>query len=236
MIDKGKLREEAAKYGVELSGGMCDRLDLYARMLAEWNEKYNLTAITGPEEIRIKHFIDSLLVVKWIPEGESMRVIDVGSGAGFPGVVLKIARPEIRLTLLDSAGKKIRFLEALCDELGLYCEFVQERAEIAARRENYRGKFDLAVSRGVTGLPALAEYCLPFVALGGKFLAMKGPTGHAEAENAGNAASILGGKLTAAEEFLLPDGSARVILSYQKDSETPVKYPREGAQIAKKPL
>lgn len=236
MIDKEKLLAEAAEYGVELNDKICGQLDLYARLLVEWNQKYNLTAITDPEEIRIKHFLDSLLAVQRIPVGEILRVIDVGTGAGFPGAVLKIARPDIKLTLLDSAGKRIRFLKSLCGKLDISCEFVQARAEMAARQEEYRECFDVVVSRGVAGLPSLCEYCLPFARVGGIFLAMKGSNGRTEAEEAEHSAETLGARLAGADEFQLPDGSARIILSYRKEVATIEKYPRVGAQISKRPL
>lgn len=211
------------------------QFEIYAKCLVEWNEKMNLTAITDPEGIAVKHFYDSLLLFTAydIPQGAS--VIDVGTGAGFPGVVLKIARPDIRLTLLDSLGKRLIFLDALLAELGLDGTTVHARAEEGARGA-LREQFDLATARAVAALPTLCEYCLPYVRVGGAFAALKGASAAEETAAAENAVKILGGDTPVLTETALPGGDARGIVVIRKKTATPPKYPRPGAKIAKDPL
>ena len=165
--------------------------------LLEWNEKFNLTAITDERDIILKHFVDSLTAVPFLPEtGAPLRVIDVGAGAGFPGVPIKIARPDISLTLMDSTRKKINFLTELIDRLGLRgVNAVQARAEEAARQDAYRGRYGCAVCRAVAPLGALAGYCLPMLASGGALLALKGPAVFKEAEDAAKSIKKYGGEL-----------------------------------------
>ena len=212
------------------------RFALYARLLLEWNEKMNLTAITEPEQIVIRHFADSLTLLRAceIPVGAS--VIDVGTGAGFPGVPLKIVREDIDLTLLDSLNKRLNFLSAVSDALALPMRLVHARAEEGGKNPALREQFDVACARAVAALPVLCEYCLPFVKRGGCFVAMKGPDCAAEIDAAKKAIHILGGTIEAVEELKLADGSGRTLITVCKTAHTPPQYPRHGAKIAKAPL
>ena len=224
MIDKNRLAEKCSTWNISLSPAQLDQLDHYAEILVSYNEKVNLTAITSPEGIEDRHFADSLLMV------------DVGTGAGFPGIVAKIYKPDLELTLMEPTGKRVEFLKYACAELGLTgVEFAKERAEEAARKV-WREQFDIASARAVAALPVLSEYCLPLVKVGGVFIAMKGPEADAEAKAAANALKKLGGKYRETRQFTLPDGSARGLVVCEKISQTPTVYPRNGGKIAKKPL
>ena len=212
------------------------RLTRYAELLVEWNERINLTAIIRPEEIAVKHFVDSAALLKYITLPPAARIIDVGTGAGFPGLVLKILRPDLELTLLDSLQKRLRFLETVREELGLQAELVHARAEEGGRNPLYREQFDLAAARAVARLPLLAEYCLPFVRVGGCFCALKGPDGQAELTEAGQSLQTLGGGNAILQAYTLPGGDQRSIVISKKRTQTPTKFPRNPSQIAKKPL
>ncbi len=234
MIDPARLQQKCSTWNIALSPAQLAQLDRYAALLVEANQKINLTAITAPEAIEDRHFADSLLLAAQ-PEVAG-RAVDVGSGAGFPGVVAKIYKPDLALTLLEPTGKRLDFLRSVCAELGLAgVEFVKERAEEAARKR-WRAAFDVVFARAVAPLPALCEYCLPLAAPGGHFIAMKGPEAPAELAAAQNALRQLGAAHTATRAFTLPDGSARSLLVCKKISQTPTKYPRNGGVIAKKPL
>ena len=229
------LKELAAKKGIELNEKQLMQFETYSLMLREWNEKMNLTAIKEPRDIAVKHFYDSLLFLanSEIPQGA--RVIDVGTGAGFPGVVLKIARPDIELTLLDSLNKRLIFLSELTKALGIKAELIHARAEEGAKPP-IRESFDIATARAVAALPTLCEYCLPYVKVGGKFVAMKGPSVIEEAKAAANAVKILGGGEFAISTEFLPEGDERCFAVTKKVSQTPTKYPRNSAKITKSPL
>jgi len=220
---------------------------LYASILLRENAKYNLTAITDPEEIRQKHFADSLALLDdpsprqrlngegALPPGASL--LDVGPGGGFPGVPLKIARPDISLTLLEATGKKAEFLRALARELGLEADVVHARAEEAAHDPAYRERFDAVTARAVAALPLLCELCLPFVKVGGAFVAYKGPADKAreEIDAARNAVKLLGADLECVHSgTTVYGGRTRIIL--RKISQTPARYPRNHGAIIKKPL
>ena len=234
MIDKNRLEAKCAALGIALTGPMLDALDQYAEILVEYNQKVNLTAITDPEGIEDKHFADSLLLAN-LPETAG-KLVDVGTGAGFPGVVAKIFKPELQLTLMEPTGKRVEFLKYVCAQLGLSgVEFAKERAEEAARKV-WREQFDVATARGVAALPMLSEYCLPLVKVGGVFIAMKGPDADAERTAAANALKKLGGQYAETRAFTLPDGSERRLVVMKKISQTPTVYPRNGGKIAKKPL
>lgn len=232
MIDTSRLIEKAARYGID-AAPVADALDRYAELLVEYNRKVNLTAITEPEGIEDRHFIDSLLLAAQ-PEVRG-RVVDVGTGAGFPGIVLKLFRPEIELTLMEPTGKRVDFLKYACAELGIEAEFAKERAEEAARKR-WRETFDTAVARAVADLPVLAEYCLPLVKVGGVFVAMKGSSAQDEAARGAGAVKKLGGEVAGTRAFTLPDSSARELIFCTKISHTPPAYPRNGGKIAKAPL
>ena len=205
MIDKERLAQKCSTWNIVLSGAQLDLLDRYAEILVDYNQKVNLTAITSPEGIEDRHFADSLLFAAQ-PEVTG-KLVDVGTGAGFPGVVAKIFKPDLQLTLMEPTGKRVDFLKYLCGELGLTgVEFAKERAEEAARKI-WREQFDVASARAVAALPVLCEYCLPLVRVGGVFIAMKGPD--ADAELGGSVAALkkLGGAYGDTRAFTLPDGS-----------------------------
>ena len=234
MIDKERLAQKCSTWNIALSPAQLDLLDRYAELLVDYNQKVNLTAITSPEGIEDRHFADSLLFAAQ-PE-VSGKLVDVGTGAGFPGVVAKIYKPELQLTLMEPTGKRVDFLKYLCAELGLTgVEFAKERAEEAARKV-WRERFTVASARAVAALPVLCEYCLPLVKVGGVFIAMKGPDADAERTAAANALKKLGGQYAETHAFTLPDGSERRLVVMKKISQTPTVYPRNGGKIAKKPL
>ena len=218
---------------LEINKAQYDLLDRYAHLLVEYNKVMNLTGITDPMGISEKHFLDSLLIFRYCLVPEDARVIDVGTGAGFPGVPMKIYRPDLQVTLLDSLMKRVKFLEEVsADTLEMIC--IHARAEDGGRDKNLREQFDIAAARAVAALPVLAEYCLPYVKVGGKFIAMKGP--NENIDEGRNAVEILGGKISDIHEYSLPCGDKRVIVVIEKISATPTKYPRAGAQISKKHL
>lgn len=212
-----------------------NNLKIYSEELAVWNEKMNLTAITEQDEIFEKHFLDCLLMFKFVDVPDNATLIDVGTGAGFPGYVLKLAKPSLEVTLLDSLNKRLVFLGELFKKTEVFCNTVHSRAEDGAKTE-MRENFDFAVSRAVAKLPALCEYCLPFVKLGGKFVALKGPGAKEELELSKNAITTLGGEVDGVFEYSLPCGDKRTIIVIKKISQTPTKYPRSGVKITKKPL
>jgi 16S rRNA (guanine527-N7)-methyltransferase len=234
MIDKERLQKKCSTWNITLRGGQLDALDRYAQMLVEYNQKVNLTAITAPEGIEDRHFADSLLFAAQ-PEVQG-SLVDVGTGAGFPGIVAKIYKPELQLTLMEPTGKRVAFLEYVCGELGLSgVEFAKERAEEAARKK-WREQFDIACARAVAAMPALCEYCLPLVKPGGVFFALKGPDAAEECTAAAGAIRKLGGQYAGTRAFTLPDGSTRNLILCKKISQTPTVYPRNGGKITKKPL
>lgn len=206
----------------------------YARTLVEWNEKMNLTGITDSDGITVKHFLDSILPLKFLDLPEGSRVIDVGTGAGFPGVPIKIYRPDIKLTLLDSLNKRVNFLSAACGAAKIEAECVHGRAEESGHDLHFREKFDVAFARAVAAMPVLAEYCLPYVKIGGVFAAMKGP--NENYRDGENAVKLLGGEIADVKEYKLPNDDKRVLIIVKKLSSTAEKYPRNGGQISKKPL
>lgn len=230
-----KLKNLCAPF-IELDETALSRLEKYGNLLLEWNEKINLTAITEPDEVLIKHFYDCLLFFKHVNVQKGAKVIDVGTGAGFPGMVLKIARPDIELCLMDSLGKRINFLNEVCRELGISAQTVHSRAEEGARKGEYRERFDIACARAVAALPTLAEYCVPYVKVGGLFVAMKGPSAEDEIKAAYTAVKTLGGEKAELIAETLPDDSSRSFVLIKKISQTPTKYPRQSAKIAKQPL
>lgn len=232
MIDKERLAQKCSTWNIVLSGAQLDLLDRYAEILVDYNQKVNLTAITSPEGIEDRHFADSLLFAAQ-PEVTG-KLVDVGTGAGFPGVVAKIFKPDLQLTLMEPTGKRVDFLKYLCGELGLTgVEFAKERAEEAARKI-WREQFDVASARAVAALPVLCEYCLPFVKVGGAFLALKGAED--EVATAKCAIATLGGELEQNVSYKLPSGDSRHLVVVRKISQTPTKYPRKPKKIDTKPL
>lgn len=224
------------KNGIAYDETVLNRLDKYAEMLVLWNEKINLTAITDPEGIVIKHFLDCALLLKYVELPEDASVIDVGTGAGFPGVVLKIFRPDIKLTLLDGLNKRLVFLNEVLAELGLEARTVHLRAEEAGKTAAHRESYDLVTARAVARLNTLYEYCLPLCRVGGIFCSMKGPSATEELAEARRAASILGGDKGAIKTETLTGEETRAFVITRKISQTPPKYPRISAKISKQPL
>lgn len=209
---------------------------MYMNLLLEWNKKINLTAITQEDEIVLKHFVDSLTIVKYLKEGTT--VIDVGTGAGFPGIPIKIFREDVNVVLMDSLNKRLKFLDEVIKELELKkISTIHSRAEELARSKKYRASFDVATSRAVANLSTLAEYMLPFVSLGGQCICMKGSEVEEELEQAKNAISILGGKINTINTFDLPKSDmGRNIIVIDKVRKTPEKYPRKPGTPAKEPI
>lgn len=241
MIDKALLQALAADFGVSLSKEALGAFDRYAELLCEWNQKMNLTGITDPKEIVLRHFADSLTLVPLLPKHAAL--IDVGTGAGFPGVPAAIVRPDIHVTLLDSLNKRLTFLQCVCGELGLSAETVHARAEDGGRLPALRERFDVATARAVASLPVLCEYCLPFVKTGGCFIAMKGPDGDNEQTAAASAAKALGGTYRKTVGLQLPVRPApgeevlqRRLMVFDKTGKTPSAFPRPAAKIQKRPL
>ena len=230
------LQQTLMTFAIELDEQAFDRLCRYNELLIEWNEKINLTALTAPEDVALKHFADSLMLLRYVEVKQEACIIDVGTGAGFPGLVLKIVRPDLRLTLLDSLQKRLVFLQEVCRELGLDgVDFVHSRAEDGARTA-LRDSYDIAVSRAVASMNTLCEYDLPYVRVGGSFVAMKGKDAAQEMQNAQNAIGTLGGQLKAKHDFILGDAGERSIIEIEKVAPTPDRFPRKSKQIKNKPL
>lgn len=226
----------AAENGLAVSPKQAQQFQAYFELLVEWNAKINLTAITEPDAVAEKHFLDSILILKHWEFPQGAKVIDVGTGAGFPGVPLKIMRPDLDLTLLDGLNKRIVFLRELLKTLGLVAETVHGRAEELGREEKYRLSFDFATARAVARMPVLCEYCLPFVKQGGVFAAMKGPGAQEEAESAKKAAAVLGCSIEKAVDYTLPSGDGRSLILIRRTAALAQTYPRHGAKISKQPL
>ena len=233
-----EMKKAAAGYGIELSEKQLEQFNRYYELLVEWNKVMNLTAITEPHEVAVKHMIDSLTAYDASLFTEGATVIDVGTGAGFPGLPLKIFAPGIKLTLMDSLNKRVRFLQTVVDELGLQeVACVHARAEEGARNKAYREQFDIAVSRAVARLPILAEYCLPFVRRGGHFLALKGMQYQEEEQEAVKAIKVMGGSETQTRPVKLPGlEDVRAVIDITKGMPTPKAYPRKAGTPAKNPL
>lgn len=232
------LQQAVSEWGLILSDQQLRQFAQYFERLVETNKVMNLTAITEPREVYVKHFYDSLLLAKSLDIKEVDSLIDVGTGAGFPGIPLKIAFPHLRLVLLDSLKKRVQFLRETADALGLKeVECVHGRAEDLAKQKGYRQSFDLVTARAVARLNVLAEYCLPFVKVGGYFVSMKGPSVGEEITEAKRALFILGKTTVEREEFQLPEGmGTRNILIMKKRDQTPKAYPRKAGTPAKQPL
>lgn len=236
FIPLNLLKEKAEKYGILLDERALERFDIYGKLLVEWNEKINLTAITEPEDIAIKHFLDCLTVFSKVDIKQGARIIDVGTGAGFPGVVMLIARPDLKMTLLDSTNKRLNVIRDILEKLELEAEIVHARAEEAGRSKLYREKFDFSTARAVSNLRDLSEYCLPFVKVGGSFISMKGAKAQEEIDGAKNAVKLLGGEIKEKITFDLENSGERSIVIVKKISSTPAKFPRASAKIANNPL
>ncbi len=235
MISKELLKTSCESLGICITDQAIDRFDSYAQMLVDYNEKVNLTAITAPDDIVIKHFADSLCLMKYVDlDGKS--IIDVGTGAGFPGAALLCANPSYNITMIDSVNKKLDFIRFLLKELGLQGNVITIRAEDAAKKGEYREKFDVVTSRAVASLNVLAEYSVPLVKVGGVFAPLKAVLSVDEDQRGCSAIANLGAKVMVKNRYTIPDGSEREIIIAKKISQTSAKYPRAFAQISKKPL
>lgn len=234
---KNLLQNYIKDYKITLTENQYEQFQKYFELLVEWNEKMNLTAITDESGVALKHFADSLSLLNFVDIPQNSSLADVGTGAGFPGVVLKIARPDIKLTLIDSLNKRLVFLGEVCAQLGIEAELIHSRAEDGARDEKLRESFDFAVSRAVARMNVLSEYCLPYVKVGGAFCAMKGAQANEEFKESLNAINTLGGKLEKKYFFELPEnGGERAIAVVKKVKNTPQKYPRQSGKIKAKAL
>lgn len=234
---KDLLQNYIKDYKITLTENQYEQFQKYFELLTEWNEKMNLTAITDESGVALKHFADSLSLLNFVDIPQNSSLADVGTGAGFPGVVLKIARPDIKLTLIDSLNKRLVFLGEVCAQLGIEAELIHSRAEDGARDEKLRESFDFAVSRAVARMNVLSEYCLPYVKVGGAFCAMKGAQANEEFKESLNAINTLGGKLEKKYFFELPEnGGERAIAVVRKVKNTPQKYPRQSGKIKAKAL
>ena len=223
-------------FNIKINDEQIKSFEKYMNLLLKWNEKINLTAITQPEEVKLKHFVDSLTVLKYINDDD--KVIDIGTGAGFPGIPLKIMKENTKITLLDSLNKRINFLNIVIETLNLRnIQAIHGRAEEIARNKLYREKYDVAVSRAVANLSTLTEYMLPFVKVGGKCICMKGANVNEELERAQNAIKELGGEIERVDNFYLSDNdNERNIIVIKKVKETNPKYPRKAGTPSKEPL
>lgn len=239
-MEKKRFEEEMLKkskiLGVRFSVEQIEQFYKYMNLLIEWNEKMNLTAITEPKEIILKHFIDSITILKYIDDNS--KLVDVGTGAGFPGVPLSIMNPTLKITLVDSLNKRLIFLQEVVKELNLKnIEIVHARAEEFGQNKNYREKFDIATSRAVANLATLSEYLVPLVKIGGKIISMKASNAKEEINDAQKAIEVLGGKIEKIEEFDLPESDiGRTIIIIDKNKCTPAIYPRKAGTPAKEPI
>lgn len=239
---QNKIKEKACHLEIQLNNHQIEQFVSYYNILIEWNQVMNLTAITEYEEVVDKHFLDSLSLVKVIDKEKiqsgSISVIDIGTGAGFPGIPLKIAFPEIKITLLDSLNKRVKFLNEAVEKIGLKeVRTLHGRAEDYARKEEYREKYDLCVSRAVANLATLSEYALPYVKKSGCFISYKSGNIEEEIIESKRAVEILGGKIEKVEKFVLSETEIqRSLIKIRKEKNTGKKYPRKAGMPSKEPL
>lgn len=237
-MKQGEFQTALAEQGIVLSEQQLKQFDLYYQLLVEWNQKMNLTSITDQEGVYLKHFYDSVSAAFYVAFQQEQTVMDVGAGAGFPSIPLKICFPHLQITIVDSLQKRIHFLEHLAEQLGLeQVQFIHSRAEDAGQNATYREKYDIVLARAVARLTVLAELCLPLAKRGGAFVALKGAKGPEEAQEAKKAISLLGGRLDQIHSFSLPqDEGERHIIVIQKEKDTAKKYPRKAGIPNKQPL
>lgn len=233
-----QLKEDALEFGVTLSDKQLSQFYQYYELLIEWNEKINLTAITDFDEVIKKHFLDSLSIGRMMKQDCAASILDIGTGAGFPGIPIKIAFPETEVTLMDSLNKRINFLQEVIDSLGLEkIEAIHGRAEDFAKKGMLRETFDFCVSRAVANLSSLSEFCLPYVKVGGKFISYKSEKAKEELDASKNAIELLGGGNVSSDQFFLPGTDFnRTLVVIEKIKETPSKYPRKAGTPVKQPL
>lgn len=226
----------AEKINIKFTEEQLEKFYQYMNMLLEWNEKINLTAIVEPKEVILKHFIDSLTINKYLKENATLA--DVGTGAGFPGIPLKILRPDIKITLVDSLNKRINFLNEVIEKLNLEdIETVHSRIEDFGKNKSYREKFDYVTARAVANLAVLSEYLIPIAKIGGKCVCMKGSNVEEEIESGKKAINVLGGKIEKVDEFVLPDSDiSRNVIILSKIKNTPARFPRKAGMPSKEPL
>lgn len=231
-----KMKEQVRKIGILLEEKQINQFYQYMQLLLEWNQKINLTAITKPDEIVLKHFIDSLTIAKYIEK--NAKLVDVGTGAGFPGIPLKIIREDIEVTLIDSLNKRINFLKEVIEQLSLSkIEVFHSRAEEFGKNSKYRENFDCATSRAVANLSTLSEYLIPLVKVKGICISMKGSEVEEEIEQSKKAISVLGGNIETIDKFQLPNSNInRNIIILRKIRNTPNQYPRKAGLPAKEPI
>ena len=229
------LIEQAEICKIKIAPPLAEAFQIYLEQLLEWNEKINLTAVTDPKEAVMKHFNDSLYLTKFV-DFSGKNLIDVGSGAGFPGIPLKLFEPSLSVTLLDSLQKRLRVLDNICQRLQIETKQIHGRAEECGQNLELRGKFDLVSARAVAQLPLLCEYCLPFLKRGGLFCAMKGPQPQKEIESAQHALKELGAEVEAVKKYSLSDGEGRSLILIRQKQFMPKKYPRPGGKIKKQLL
>ena len=231
-----KIKEYMNKINIEISDKQIEKFFDYMNLLLEWNEKINLTAITEPEDIILKHFVDCATILKYIKDED--KIIDIGTGAGFPGIPLKILNEKLDITLMDSLNKRINFLNEIINKLDLKnIVAIHARAEELARNKEYREKFDIATSRAVANLSTLSEYMLPMTKINGQSICMKGPDIEEEIENGKKAVKILGGEIKKVEKLELPESKdKRTIIQIIKTKNTPNKYPRKAGKPSKEPI
>ena len=234
MIDKNRFTALCEKNEITLDEAAVERFDAFASLLVEWNEKMNLTAITEPQEIEIKHFLDCLLVQKYFDFSTVKTAVDIGAGAGFPSIPLLICNENVEFTLVDSLNKRLEFLEVVCRELGINANLVHARAEELGQNKDYRESFDLALARAVAPMNVLSEYCLPFVKPGGSFVALKGSND--DVSPAQSSIQTLGGELVNNVSYKLNNEDIRTLAIVKKISQTPTQYPRKPKKISTKPL
>lgn len=236
--DTTQFIQDLKELGVSLTDRQIEQFLIYYELLTEWNSFMNLTAITKYEDVLKKHFVDSVSLIQAVDVRKELTLIDVGTGAGFPGLALKIAYPELKVTLLDSLQKRIQFLDAVIEKLGLEgIETIHGRAEDFAKPQKLRESFDLCVSRAVANLSTLSEYCLPFVKVGGYFIPYKSEKIAQEKEEAKKAFELLGGEFERQVEFMLPSSDIyRNLFVIKKVKESPKKFPRKAGLPAKEPI
>lgn len=237
-MNQGEFQVQLAAKGIELSAQQMQQFEQYFYLLVEWNQKMNLTSITDQEGVYLKHFYDSVSAAFFFSFDQVQSVMDVGAGAGFPSIPLKICFPHLQITIVDSLQKRIHFLEHLAEQLGLdHVQFVHSRAEDAGQNKEFRQAYDVVLARAVARLSVLSELCLPFAKKGGSFVALKGAKGTAEVQEAEKAIRLLGGTVKKLHSFALPEEEGeRYIVEILKEQDTPKKYPRKAGLPNKQPL